>query len=127
VEILQNLSPIARVFGTTPVALVHYDQVEEVGAVFLIEARPVCVLGDRLVSGKVDLAALLGVTVGDLPTRIAENGESLVLGIVYENVPVREIEDSWSPVLAGTVPRRIPKLPADLEGDDRFTGSRRHR
>ena len=57
-EILQDFPPTALVPGTAPVALVHDDEVEEVGRILAVEPWSAFVLGDRLVDGEVHLPPL---------------------------------------------------------------------
>ena len=57
-EVVQDLPPVALVPGAAPMALVHDDEVEEIGRILAVEARPALVLGDGLVDGEVHLPAL---------------------------------------------------------------------
>ena len=60
----------------------------------------------------------------DLVPRIAERREGLVLGVVDEDVAIREVEDARLAELAGAVPAGGPQPPADLECDDGLAGPR---
>ncbi len=70
-------------------ALVDDDQVEKLLRVFFVKAGPVLVFGDRLVNREIELAALVDLAILDLPARVAESCEHLVLGIVDQNIPIR--------------------------------------
>ena len=127
-EVVQDLPPGALVSGATPVALVHDDQVEEVGRILTVEPRAAFVLGDRLVDGEIHLPPLADFAVGDLEPRIAEGDEVLVLRVVHEDVAVGEVEDSrFSLRLPLAVPHGVPQHPAYLERNERLARARRHR
>ena len=79
-EVLEDLAPVALVAGAAAMALVHDDQVEEVGRVLAVEAGAALVLGDGLVDGEVHLAALAGLAVLDLAAGVAERAKVLSLG-----------------------------------------------
>ena len=100
-EVLEDLAPVALVAGAAAVALVDDDEVEEVGRVLAVEARPALVLGDGLVDGEVHLAALDRLAVLDLVARVAERREDLVLRVVDEDVAVGEVQDPRPAMLAG--------------------------
>ena len=125
-EVFEDLAPVALVAGAAAVALVHDDQVEEVGRVLAVETRPALVLGDGLVDREIHLAAFVGLAVLDLPARIAEGGESLVLRVVDQDVPIGQVENPGLAVFAGRGSSGTPELPADLERDHGLAGAGCH-
>ncbi len=108
-------------------ALVHDDKVEEVRCELPVESRAPFVLGDGLVDGEVHLAALADPAVLDLPPRVPERREGLVLRVVYQNIPVRQVQYPRPSMLPRSVPAHVPELPADLERHQRLARSRSHR
>ena len=125
-EIFQDLAPVALVAGAAAVALVHDDEVEEVSRELSVQARPPLVPRDRLVGREIHLAALDRLAF-DLPARIPEWREDLVLRVVDEDIAVGEIQNARPAMLARAVPARIPELAANLKCDDRLAGARRKR
>ena len=108
-------------------ALVHDDEIEEIGRELLVEPGAVFVLGDGLVGREIHLAALHHLAVLDLVAGLAEGDEGFVLGIVHEDIAVGEEEDlGVADGVAGAVPAGLPKFVAELEGDDCFAGAGRH-
>jgi hypothetical protein len=84
-------------------ALVHDDEVKEVGRIFAVQTRAVLVLGEGLIDGEVDFQPLADLAVGDLPTGIAERCEGFVLRVVDEDVAVGQVENLGPAVFAGVV------------------------
>lgn len=72
-------------------ALIHNYQVEEVGGVLFVKAGAFFVLGDSLICGEVDWAALRGVALFDHLTGVAEDGKNPILRVVHEKVAVGEV------------------------------------
>src|ERR1035441_5338014 len=103
-------------------ALVHNDEVEEIAGVLLIETRAVSVPGKALVDREVHLAALDRFPF-DLAPCIAEWREYLVFWLIHENIAIRKIEDSWTAIFTLSIPTRIPKFPANLEGHHSLSGT----
>ena len=126
-EVFEDLAPVALVARAAAVALVHDDEVEEVGRVLAEQAGAALVLGDRLVDGEVHLPALDDLAVSILWRASPNGGEDLVLRVVDQDVAVGQVEDPRPAMLARAVPARVPELPADLEGDDGLAGAGRHR
>ncbi len=126
-EVFEDFAPVGFVLGGAAMAFVHDDEIEEVGFEFLVEAGAALVLGDGLVSGEVEFAAVDDPAAFDAVAGVAEGGEHLVLGIIDEEIAVGQIEDAG---LAGRValhvPLGFPKLPADLEGDEGLAGAGGH-
>jgi hypothetical protein len=109
------------------VTFVHHDQIEEIRGEIAVEPRAPFVLGDGLVDGEVHLSALADVAVFDLPPRVLERYEGLVLRVVYQDVPVRQVQYPRPSILPGAVPTRGPELPADLERHERLARPGGHR
>ena len=126
-EVFEDFPPTAFVPGTAPMALVHDDEVEEVGRVLSVQARAAFVFGNGLIDGEVDFPPLADLAVGDLPAGIAERREGLVLRVVDQDVAVGKVENLGAAVFARPVPQGVPELPADLEGDQGLAGAGRHR
>ena len=126
-KVFQNLAPRAIFARAAAVTLIHDDEVEKVGRVFSVKAGATLVFRQCLIDGEVDLAALNYLPVFDFRACIAERGKDLILWVVDENIAIGEIENLRTAMLSSAVPARIPKLPADLKGDRRFTSPRRHR
>ena len=82
-KVFKNVTPAGLVSRTSPVTLVHDDQVEVVRRILAVEARPDLILRDRLVQGEVDFPALLRLTL-DLPDGIAEDRELARDRLVHE-------------------------------------------
>ena len=61
---------------------------------FLVEAGAAFVFGDGLVGGEIQFAPERHDAAFDLPARIAEGREDLVLGIVDEEIAVGEVKDA---------------------------------
>ena len=97
-------------------------EIEEVRAVLSTQPRSPFVLRQRLVDGEVHLSAPFRYATLDLPTGIAEWGEVLVLRLVHEDVAVSQKQDSWLAETTTSIPTRRPQLPANLKGDDCFSG-----
>ena len=114
-EVFEDLPPTALVPGTTPMAFVNDNQVEEVRRVFAVKAGPVVILRNGLIDGEVDFPALADLPARDFPAGIAKGGEGLVLGIVNQDVAVGQIENLGATVFAGAIPEGIPQFPANLE------------
>ena len=81
---------------------------------------------DRLVGGEIHFTALYRFSL-DLPAGIPEWRKSFVFWVVNEHIAVGEEENARPPVLAGTVPARIPELVAYLKGDYCLAGARGQR
>src|SRR5205085_905451 len=107
-EVVENLAPVALVVGTAAMALVHDDEVEEIARVFFVQAGTVRVLGDGLVDGEVHLAALVDLAALNLESRVAEDGEGLVLRIVYQHIAIGEEQDFRTTIFAGAIPATVP-------------------
>ena len=108
-------------------ALVHDDEVEEVGGKGPEEPHAALVLGERLVDAEIHLPALDNLARFDLAPRIAEFGEEAVLRLVDEDVAVGEVEDPGTAMVARPIPAAGPQLPADLERHRGLPGAGRHR
>src|SRR5258705_7288843 len=109
-------------------ALVHNDEIKEVGREFFVEAGAALVLGDGLVRGEVEFAAEDDFAAFDLVPGVAEGGEGFVFGIIYEEVAVGEVEDMrFAGRIAFGIPLGGPELPADVEGDNSLVSARGHR
>jgi len=126
-EVLQDDPPGTLVPRAPAVALVHDDEVEEVGREGPEEPHAALVLGERLVDPEVHLPALDPLARLDLAPRIAEFREEAVLGLVDEDVPVGEVEDPGTAMLARSIPAACPELPADLERHRGLSRAGRHR
>ena len=62
----------------------------------------------------------------DLDAGLAEGGEGLVLGVVHQDIAVGKKQDARLAMAVLPVPAGVPKLPADLEGDQGLAGSGGH-
>ena len=95
-EVLQNPPPAAFLLGRAPVALIHDDQVKEVGREELTEVLLVVVSHQLLVEGEVHLVGGdgAGVIFGhiDLVSHLLQRGEVLLDGLIHQNIAVRQIE-----------------------------------
>ncbi len=98
-------------------ALVHDDEVEEVGRKLTEQPFAALVLRHGLIDAEVHLPAVDDLSGLDLVACVAEGGEDTVLGLVDEDVAVGEVKDAGAAVSAGQVPSGVPQLPADLERD----------
>jgi len=125
-EPCENVPPGGILARAPSMALVHDDEVEEIGGKLLVEAGPASVFGQRLVNGEIDFPALDHLTTFDLVPGVPERGEHLVLGVVDENVPIREIEDLRASMFPGAIPTRVPKLPTNLKRDRGLARPRGH-
>src|SRR5437016_13398546 len=108
-------------------ALVHNDQVKEIAGVLMVQPWPPFILGDRLIDREVHLPSHRSDAVLDLASGVTEGGKDLVFRIVNEDVAIGEVENSWSAVIACSIPASLRQLPADLKGDQSLSGSGRHR
>jgi hypothetical protein len=72
-------------------ALVHDDEIEEIGRKLLVKAGAALVLGDGLIGGKIKFAAVDDQPAFDFVPGVAEGGEGFVLGIVHEEIAVGQI------------------------------------
>ena len=126
-EIFENLAPVALVAGAAAMALIHDDEVEEVSWDIRGISPGRC--SSRAIAWYVAkyISRLFIALPFDLPARIAERREGLVLRIVHEDVPVGEIQNARTPIFAGSVPARVPQLVADLKCNDGFAGACRER
>ena len=106
-------------------ALVHDDQVEEVGYEVAVYAVGVPSIGEGLIDPEVDLATGLRFAL-ELPDRtVTEGGDELARHrVVDQDVAIGEIEDAW---LAVTAPVAGPEFPDDLKRDEGLAGARGHR
>src|ERR1017187_7002369 len=107
-------------------ALVHDDEVEEIPRIVAVKPGPVGVAGKSLVDREVHLAAFHRFAV-DLVTRLPERRKYLRLRLVHEDVAIRKVQDSGTPIRSSFIPSGVPELPANLKGDDGLAGSRRER
>lgn len=126
-EVFQNLVPVALAAGAAPVALVHDDQVEEIGRVFAIQAGLPIRLVHRLVNREVHIAAGVDLALNLVP-RIPEQGEVFDGGVVHQDIAIgQEQHFGRAPQATRAVPARAPQLPANLSGDLGFAcaGSQR--
>ena len=103
-EMLKDRAPGTVITRAATMAFVHDDKVKEVRRVISEQAFTALILGERLIDGKIHLAAEDDFAGGDLVARIAERRERLVLGIVDQNIPVGKEENSRLTVLACPVP-----------------------
>jgi len=119
-EVIENFAPAALIAGRAAVALIHDDQVKEVRGIFAVKPGVPLVAIHRLVNGKVHIVGQVGFML-DLPARVAKNGKVFAVGVIHQEVAVRQKEDfgpAAGAVLA--VLARIPQLPGDLRGDHGF-------
>src|SRR5665213_1864744 len=107
-EVFQNRAPGTVVSRASPVALIHDDQVEEIRGELIEESGAPIVFRERLIDGEVHLAALEDLTRIYLGARVAEDYEYSILGLVYKNVTVGEVENSGPAILRGQVPAHVP-------------------
>ena len=68
-------------------ALINDNQVEEIARVFPVQARAMFIAGNRLVSGKIHLAAF-GRVAFNLVQGIAERSEYLDLRLIHEDISI---------------------------------------
>src|SRR5262249_50692326 len=95
---LEDDSPGAVIAGAAAVAFVDNDKVEKILGVIAEQSFAALIFGERLVDGKIHLAALDELAGFDLVARIAKGGKEPILGLVDENVAIGEIEDAGPPV-----------------------------
>lgn len=89
-------------------ALIHNDQVEEVGR-YLLEGflrlfRP----GERLIEGKVDLIGRIDSASGDLGHGRAKGLKVIALGLIHQNVAIGKKQNAL-------LSARLPQTPDDLK------------
>ena len=109
-------------------ALVHDDQVEEVGRILSVKPRTAFILGNRLVDGKIHLPPVADLASWLSWMRALSKGcEILVLRIVDEDVAIRQIKDFGPTWFSPAVPQGVPQLPANLKGNHSLAGAGRHR
>ena len=118
-EVFEHLAPGGIIGGAAAVALVHDDEVEEVGRELLVDVLLFLGAGDGLVEAEVDLEGLVDRAVGDLGHRLTERLEVVGLGLVGEDVAVDEEEDAF-------LGARLPQPPDDLEGGVGLAGAGGH-
>ena len=126
-EVFQNLVPTAFFVGASPMALIHDDQVEEVGRVVAIQTGPPLRIVHRLIDSKVHLAACIHFAL-KLFSRVTEDGELFAVRVVHQNVAIGEEQHlGFAPGSPGTIPFFVPQLPANLRGNRRLAraGSQR--
>ena len=109
-EVLEDLPPVALVTGAAPVALIHYDEIEEIGRIASVETRLSLAVGNGLVDGEVHLAALDGPAL-DLLDGVTKRREGAVFGLIHQDVAVGQVEGTA--LAAG-----FPELPHDLHGHE---------
>ena len=119
-------------------ALVYHDEVKEVGWV-VTEVRSWLAVHfwsahEGLEDGEEDAGVLrhfpllLDVTRCNSDQRIFVKAREAVVGLVGEDVSVRQEEDARQAVwLAAQVPAAMEELPGDLEGNHRLAGTRSER
>src|SRR5438874_42023 len=108
-------------------ALIHDDQVEEIGWKGFEKTFAPLVLRERLIGGEIHFAPHVHDAVFNLPTRIAELGKDAVLRLVHENIAVGKVENFRAAMFTCPVPTRVPEFPAELKGDGGLAGASRHR
>jgi len=96
--------PGAVIAGAPAVAFVDDDKVKEIPWVGLEDPLAPLVLGERLVEGEVDLAALYDLARFDLQARITEDRKDAILGLIDEDVAVSEVENAGPAMIAGAIP-----------------------
>lgn len=124
---LKDDAPRTIVSRAAPMAFIDDDEVKEIRRIVPEKPRAALLLCQRLIDGKIHLPALNDLAGFDLVARVAKRGECLILWVVNEDVAIRKEEDARLAVFAGLVPAARPELPANLEGNDGFARSCRHR
>ena len=137
-EIVQDVAPSALIIRAAAMAFVNDDEVEEVRRVIAEVGRRLPVLlrpaHERLKDREEDAAVLRHAALLADVRRIdphqrilGECGEGVV-GLVRENVPIREEQDARAARrLAAQVPPAVEKFPSKLERDERLARARRQR
>src|SRR5438552_2144964 len=111
-EVFKNLAPVTLVARAAAMTFIDDDQVEKVRRVFFIQALAPFIFCQRLINRKIDFTTFYRLAIFDLRACIAELGEDFVLGIVDQNVAIREIQNLRTTMLTRCVPARVPKFPA---------------
>src|SRR5665213_2764176 len=107
-EVFQNRAPGTVVSRASPVALIDDDQIKEIRGELIEESGAPIVFRERLIDGEVHLAALEDFSGIYLGPRVAEYREYAVLGLVYKNVTICEVEYSGPAILRGQIPAHVP-------------------
>jgi hypothetical protein len=89
-------------------ALVDDDEIKEIGWVGFKQGHTTLVLSERLVDGKIHLAAFNRFAGFDLVPSITESSEDAVLRLVNEDVAVGQIKNARPAVFPGPIPPRRP-------------------
>jgi hypothetical protein len=84
------------------------------------------VFGNGLVNREVHFPAFINLAIFNLPTRVPEGREHLVLRIIDQDISIGEVKDLGAAVFSRSILAHTPELPADLKGDCGFPGSSRH-
>src|SRR5439155_10601881 len=79
-EIFEDFAPVGVFLGAAAMALVHDDEIEEVGREFFVQAGAVGILGDGLVSGEIEFAAEDGNAAFNFVSSVAKGRKDFVLG-----------------------------------------------
>jgi hypothetical protein len=108
------------------VTLVNDDQVKKVFSIFFIKAGPMLVFRDGLVNREVHFPAFINLAIFNLPTRVSEGREHLVLRIIDQDISIGEVKDLGAAVFSRSIPAHTPELPADLKGNSGFPGTSGH-
>ena len=90
-KVFEDVAPVGIFLGAAAMTLVHDDEIEKVRREFFVEARAVGVFGDRLVGGEIKFAAVNDQPTFDFVPGIAKSGKGFILGIVHEEIAVRQI------------------------------------
>ena len=78
-------------------ALVHDDQVEEVGRKLAVDILPFLRPRDPLVEGEVDLVGFIHLALDDFGHFVAEEAEIVGHRLVDQDVPIGQEEDAARP------------------------------
>ena len=116
---MQNLAPGRVGGGAAPVALVHDDEIEEVGRELLEDVLRFLGARDRLVQGQVDFERLVDLAVLDPGHSPTEGLEVFVPGLGEKDVAVGEKEDAF-------LHPCLPQAPNDLERGVGLAGAGGH-
>jgi hypothetical protein len=76
-------------------ALVHDNEVEEVGRELLVDVLLFLGSGDGLIKAQVDLECFIDRSIGDLGHCLPERFEVVRFGLVGQDVSIHEEEDAF--------------------------------
>lgn len=103
-EVIEDHAPRAVFAGTASVALVHNDQVEEIGWELAEEPFAAFVLGHGLIDAEIHLPTMDNLAILDLVAGIAKGGKDSVFRLVDQDIAVGKVKNAWLMMDSSKVP-----------------------